>query len=127
MGKVGIRGKCLGVLRKGCEVTKSPACLHQTKFGVVDKEWNGTVQEIWLWLEVRIKDGHIIAIVYIVMPHSLLQGTSLVTIAVATDLIPDIDAFARPSLDLHLHQLLNFFDNSLAQLYHQLPFMSTTI
>jgi hypothetical protein len=75
----------------------------------VDKEWNSTVQEIWLWLEVSIKDGHIIALVYIVMPHSLLQGTSLVTIAVATDLIPDIDAFARPSLDLHLHQLLNFF------------------
>jgi hypothetical protein len=54
-------------------------------------------------LEISIKDGNIVAQSHIVMSHALLQRASLVPIPVATDLIPDVDTFARPPLHFHLH------------------------
>jgi hypothetical protein len=72
----------------------------------VDEEGNGAVQKFWFRLEISIKDGNIVTQSHIVMSHALLKRTSLVPIAVATDLIPDVDTFACPPLHFHLHQLL---------------------
>ncbi len=69
----------------------------------MDEEWDGSVEEFRVRLEVRIEDGNVVALAHIVVMHSLLQSAGFVAVAVATDLVPDVDPFARPSLYLHLH------------------------
>ncbi len=70
----------------------------------MDQEWDGSAEEFRVRLEVRIEDANVVALGHIVVTHSLLQSAGFVAVAVATDLVPDVDPFARrPSLYLHLH------------------------
>ncbi len=69
----------------------------------MDEEWDTSAEEFRVRLEVRIEDGNVVALAHIVVTHSLPQSAGFVAVAVVTDLVPDVDPFARPSLYLHLH------------------------
>ena len=90
----------------GLGLTEFPSGLHKCELLVVHKEGDGAPQELWLGLEVSIEDGHIVTRLYIGMPHALFQSAGLVSLPVVTHFVPDVDAFTGPTLDLHLHQIL---------------------
>lgn len=87
-------------------LTEFPSGLHKCELLVVHEEGDGAPQELWLGLEVGIEDGHIVTRLYIGVPHALFQSAGLVPLPVVTHFVPDVDAFAGPTLDLHLHQIL---------------------
>lgn len=86
--------------------TKLPAGLDESELWVVNEEGDGPPQEVGLGLEVSVEDGHEVAVLDVAVLHALLEGAGLVAVPVAPDLVLYVDAFARPSLALQFHQVL---------------------
>lgn len=100
------------------EHTKLPACLNETKFRVVDKEWDSSPEEIRVRLKIRVKDGNIVTLLHVVPFHAFFQSPCFVPVSVVPHLVLYVHPFARPSTTFHLHQLL--IHNSHNQSTHSL-------
>lgn len=87
-------------------LTKFPASLDEGYLWVVHEEWNSPEKKIRLRLKVGIEHGNVLAVFDIIMLQSFLEGTSLVPLSVPPDLVLYVNAFAHPSIALHLHQIL---------------------
>jgi len=90
------------------EHTKLPACLNETKFRVVDKEWDSSPEEIRLRLKIGVKDGNIVTLLHVAAFHAFFQSPCFVPVSVVPHLVLYVHPFARPSTTFHLHQLLHF-------------------
>jgi len=105
------------------ECTKLPACLNETKFRVVDKEWDSSPEEIWFRLKIRVKYGHIVTLLHVATFHPFFQSPCFVPISIVPHFVLYVHSFACPSATFHLHHLLHFvhsFTHSQSQ-----PFMDT--
>lgn len=87
--------------------TKFPASLHETNLRVVNKEWDGSPEEVRLGLEVSVEDGNVVAAVNIAVLHPFFQRPCLVTVPVPPDLVFDVNPFACPSMALRHNHILH--------------------
>ncbi|GJN19249.1 hypothetical protein PR202_gb06501 [Eleusine coracana subsp. coracana] len=87
-------------------LTESPARLDQCDLRVVDEVRDGALQVVGLRLEVGVEDDHVLALAHVRVLHPRAQRAGLVTLAVVTDLVRDVDALARPTLALHTDHFL---------------------
>jgi hypothetical protein len=65
---------------------------------VVDEERDGPTEKIWLGLEIRVKDGYVIALFHVAAFHTFLESPCFVSVTVVSDLVLYVYAFACPSL-----------------------------
>lgn len=73
----------------------------------MEQERDGAEQEIRLWLEIRVEDGHEVIALDVAPFHAFSQCPGLVTIPVASYLVLNVDPFARPPSAFQLHQFLD--------------------
>jgi len=73
--------------------TKSPSSLDKSDLRVVDKKGDSALEVIGLGLEISIKDGKILALLDVTVPHAVLKSSSLVAISVLSPLIIYIYVF----------------------------------
>lgn len=87
-------------------LTELPTGLDESQVRVLSEERNGAPEEVGFRLEVGIKDDHVVTLFDIAVFHAFFESPGLVSISVVSDLVSDINAFARPPPTLHLHQIL---------------------
>jgi hypothetical protein len=88
-------------------LTEFPAGLDEGNLGVVHKERDSPREEIRLGLEIGVEHGNVLAVFDVVVLQAFLERARLVPLPVPSDLVLYVDAFAPPSLALHLYQILN--------------------